>query len=97
MRRVPLQYLTGSAHWRDLVLAVGPGVLIPRPETELLIEYAQEVLCISDTMPTAYGRLDILQQGHHSMGLTTIMQVLLCIWESKLSPRFDLANAVRRP
>ena len=41
--RVPLQYLTGSAHWRDLVLAVGPGALIPRPETELLIDFAQEV------------------------------------------------------
>ena len=42
--RVPLQYLTHSAHWRDLVLAVGPGVLIPRPETECLIEFALEVL-----------------------------------------------------
>ena len=41
--RVPLQYLTGAAHWRDLVLAVGAGVLIPRPETELLIDFAQEV------------------------------------------------------
>ena len=41
--RVPLQYLTGAAHWRDLVLAVGPGVLIPRPETELLIDCAEEV------------------------------------------------------
>ncbi|EIE25038.1 S-adenosyl-L-methionine-dependent methyltransferase [Coccomyxa subellipsoidea C-169] len=42
--RMPLQYLTGSAHWRDLVLAVGPGVLIPRPETELLIDFAQEAM-----------------------------------------------------
>ncbi|KAJ9506564.1 hypothetical protein QJQ45_019070, partial [Haematococcus lacustris] len=33
--RAPLQYLTASAHWRDHVLAVGPGVLIPRPETEI--------------------------------------------------------------
>lgn len=33
MRR-PLQYLINAAFWRDLVLAVGPGVLIPRPETE---------------------------------------------------------------
>ena len=41
---MPLQYLTNSAHWRDLVLAVGPGVLIPRPETECLIESALEVL-----------------------------------------------------
>ena len=41
--RVPLQYLTNCCHWRDMVLAVGPGVLIPRPETELLIDFAQQV------------------------------------------------------
>lgn len=34
--RVPLQYLTNEAHWGDFVLEVGPGVLIPRPETEEL-------------------------------------------------------------
>jgi release factor glutamine methyltransferase len=34
--RVPLQYLTGSAPFHHLDLAVGPGVFIPRPETELL-------------------------------------------------------------
>lgn len=35
-RRVPLQHLTGLAPFRHLELAVGPGVFIPRPETELL-------------------------------------------------------------
>lgn len=34
----PLQYLTGTAAFRKLTLAVGPGVLVPRPETEGLIE-----------------------------------------------------------
>ena len=37
----PLQYLVGIAHWRDFELAVGPGVLIPRQETELLVEIGQ--------------------------------------------------------
>lgn len=37
---VPLQYLVGRCPWRDLELAVGPGVLIPRQETELLVELA---------------------------------------------------------
>ena len=37
----PLQYLVGIAPWRDFELAVGPGVLIPRQETELLIELVQ--------------------------------------------------------
>ena len=34
----PLQYLVGRSPWRDLTLDVGPGVLIPRQETELLVE-----------------------------------------------------------
>ncbi|WP_406105586.1 peptide chain release factor N(5)-glutamine methyltransferase [Micromonospora globbae] len=34
--REPLQHLTGSAAFRRLELAVGPGVFVPRPETELL-------------------------------------------------------------
>lgn len=42
--RTPLQYLTHTAHWRDVVLAVGPSVLIPRPETELLIDFAESAL-----------------------------------------------------
>ena len=36
----PLQYLVGFCPWRDLQLAVAPGVLIPRQETELLVEFA---------------------------------------------------------
>lgn len=36
----PLQYLVGVCPWRDLELAVAPGVLIPRQETEILVELA---------------------------------------------------------
>lgn len=38
-RRVPLQHLTGVAGFRQLDLAVGPGVFVPRPETEVLVEW----------------------------------------------------------
>ena len=34
--RVPLQHLTGRAYFRHLELEVGPGVFLPRPETEVL-------------------------------------------------------------
>lgn len=34
----PLQYITGTAHFRNLEIAVGPGVLVPRPESELLVD-----------------------------------------------------------
>ena len=36
----PLQYILGEAYFRNLVLEVGPGVLIPRPETEILVDLA---------------------------------------------------------
>jgi len=36
----PLQYLTGAAYFRHLEIKVGPGVLVPRPESELLVEAA---------------------------------------------------------
>lgn len=36
----PLQYLVGRCPWRDLELKVAPGVLIPRQETECVIELA---------------------------------------------------------
>ncbi|WP_104101254.1 peptide chain release factor N(5)-glutamine methyltransferase [Arthrobacter sp. 08Y14] len=46
--RVPLQHLTGSASFRYLELKVGPGVFVPRPETEtvaqLAIDHARAVL-----------------------------------------------------
>ena len=42
--RVPLQHLTGHAPFRFLELAVGPGVFVPRPETELLVGWALEQL-----------------------------------------------------
>ena len=38
--REPLQHLTGSAAFRYGELAVGPGVFVPRPETELLVDWA---------------------------------------------------------
>ena len=36
----PLQYILGEESFRGLTLAVGPGVFIPRPETELLVQRA---------------------------------------------------------
>jgi release factor glutamine methyltransferase len=41
---VPLQYLTGEQQFFDLVLGVAPGVFVPRPETETLVQRALEVL-----------------------------------------------------
>jgi release factor glutamine methyltransferase len=42
--RIPLQHLTGRAHFRHLELDVGPGVFVPRPETEVMTGWAIEQL-----------------------------------------------------
>jgi len=53
--RVPLQHLTGVAGFRYAELAVGPGVFVPRPETELLagwaVDEAREVLATGGRAP----------------------------------------------
>jgi release factor glutamine methyltransferase len=49
--REPLQHLTGSAAFRHVELAVGPGVFVPRPETELLAGWAIEHLLALDRRP----------------------------------------------
>ena len=38
--REPLQHITGQAHFRYLELEVGPGVFVPRPETEVMTGWA---------------------------------------------------------
>lgn len=42
--REPLQHITGLAPFRNLELAVGPGVFVPRPETEQVAQYAIDAL-----------------------------------------------------
>jgi release factor glutamine methyltransferase len=39
-RAIPVAYLTGKREFMGLSFEVGPGVLVPRPETELLVEWA---------------------------------------------------------
>lgn len=50
-RREPLQHLTGTAAFRHVELAVGPGVFVPRPETELLAGWAIEQALSRDGAP----------------------------------------------
>lgn len=39
-RRIPLQHIIGTAAFGPMVLEVGPGVFVPRPETEAILEWA---------------------------------------------------------
>jgi len=53
-RRVPLQHLTGTAAFGQLTLSVGPGVFIPRPETEAILEWA-----VAQTLPVKPVVVDV--------------------------------------
>ena len=48
---LPLQYVVGEQQFMDLVLETRPGVFVPRPETERLVEATLEVLAEDRTQP----------------------------------------------
>ncbi|WP_088890294.1 peptide chain release factor N(5)-glutamine methyltransferase [Leptolyngbya ohadii] len=52
--RVPVQYLAGVAPWRQFLLHVTPAVLIPRPETEMLIDLAQSAVQLHPSLATGH-------------------------------------------
>lgn len=52
--REPLQHITGTAPFRHLELAVGPGVFVPRPETETVVQYAIDAL-VNSAEPAPIG------------------------------------------
>ena len=70
--REPLQHITGEAPFRHLVLEVGPGVLVPRPETELVAEWAIEAL---RQVPTATPRAVDLGTGTGALALALASEV----------------------
>lgn len=60
----PLQYLTGIAYFRYLELEVGPGVLVPRPESELLVE------AVLKNIESRTGAVSVVDLGAGSGALT---------------------------
>lgn len=52
----PLQYITGSTQFRMIDVACAPGVLIPRPETEMLVEEVLDYLDTEVLSPEAAAR-----------------------------------------
>jgi release factor glutamine methyltransferase len=64
----PLQYLTGIAYFRHLEIEVGPGVLVPRPESELLVEAV--LTHIKNLEEKVSGEISVIDLGAGSGALS---------------------------
>lgn len=67
--RTPVQYLAGITHWRHFSLKVAPGVLIPRPETEILIDLVLNAIQNSPNPELALGNWVDLGTGSGAIAL----------------------------
>ncbi len=89
----PVQHLTGSAPFRYLELAVGPGVFIPRPETELVLELA------ADRLPEASTVVDLCA-GSGAIALATAQEYpssrVIAVERSEPALRWLRLNAAAR-
>ena len=82
--REPLQHITGTAPFRQLELAVGPGVFVPRPETETVVQYAIDAL-LGSALPEPIG-ID-LGTGSGAIALAMATEVSHArIYAAELSP-----------
>lgn len=63
----PLQYLTGTAYFRHLEIEVGPGVLVPRPESELLVDAV--LTHIANLEKKTEGEISVIDLGAGSGAL----------------------------
>jgi release factor glutamine methyltransferase len=73
VEREPVQHIVGQAPFRHLMLAVGPGVFIPRPETELLVDEALAFLGNADT-PTGPIVVDLCS-GSGAVALSVALEL----------------------
>ncbi len=67
--RLPVQYLLGVTPWRNFSLEVSPDVLIPRPETELLIDLTLEAISSSPILNLDAGHWVDLGTGSGAIAL----------------------------
>ena len=83
--REPLQYIVGHAAFRYLDLQVGPGVFIPRPETELVVQEGLDWLA---TQRIAAPRVVDLCAGSGAIGLSIVTETVDAeVWAVELSER----------
>lgn len=83
-RREPLQHILGTAAFRGLSLEVGPGVFVPRPETEIVAQYAIDAL---RARPVAEPRAVDLGSGSGALALALATEVPTArVWAVEKTP-----------
>lgn len=83
-RRVPLQHLTGKAPFRGFELEVGPGVFVPRPETETVAQLAIDALA---AVPSAEPVAVDLCAGSGTLAIALAQEVPTArVWAIEKSP-----------
>lgn len=83
-KREPLQYITGHVPFRYLDLKVGPGVFIPRPETETVVQAGLDWLTEHGMI---HPRVVDLCAGSGAIGLSVVSEVPGSqVWAVELSP-----------
>lgn len=87
-QHIPAQYLTGKAYFRDLILKVTPDVLIPRPETEELVE-----LILAEN---SGANLQVLDIGMGSGAIALALKSARPNWQVTASDISSAALAVAR-
>lgn len=100
---VPLQYLLGTAPFRQISLSVGPGVLIPRPETESVAQQAIEIAreAVSTVVDLGAGSgaiaISVALEAPTSKVYAVELEKDAYVWlarnVSALSPQVQIVNA----
>ena len=86
----PIQYITGQREFYGLPFKVSPAVLIPRPETELLVELALEYL---KNLPEEKRRVLDLGTGSGCIGLSLAKNIACQVWAVDISkPALEIAQ-----
>ena len=94
LRREPLQYITGVQEFWSLDFRVGPPVMVPRPETELLVEHALSLCHGNSLAESPCARILDLGTGCGALAVAIARELeAVAVWASDVSQEaLDIAR-----
>jgi release factor glutamine methyltransferase len=94
LTREPLQYITGVQEFWSLDFTVGPSVMVPRPETELLVEHALALCHGNRWVEGSCAKILDLGTGCGALAIAIAREVEeVAVWASDISPEaLDIAR-----